>query len=356
MGKKTSIGIPKSISLDQKHILFSKQTTRVKGEWKLKPRGKNPPHSLLRIPLALLTIKIFINKVINKKIMGWNFEPKILLQGINEPQAIPYIEAMQSYDMTQLAGISSEYVGESYHNIKIFDLVTEAYDQLNGITTTIIFNEPNQVLDSALEAINAGIKQIIINTNDIPPLDLFHLTTKADREGIKILGTNKAGILIPEKLNYGVLNPQLYQPGSVGIINYGNSNLSPELALLLQDDNQGVSMVVNLGDATFKKVDWEMLLVTFNQHKETKSIFLSINKLLHLDYEKLAKIILEFAKKPVVIRLLDPDNLNEAISLPQPRIITDQIPLHLNQVKSPQMIVEYWQDQGLDVVAFSSEK
>jgi len=350
MGKKTSIGIPKSISLDQKHILFSKQTIGVQGKWKLKSQGKILPPSLLRMPLALLTIKILINKIINKKIMGWNFEPKILLQGINEPQAMPYIEAMQCYDMAQLVGVSSEYIGDSYHNIQVFDLVTEAYDQLNGITTTIIFNQPNQVLDSALEAINAGIKQIIINTNDIPPLDLFKLTTQADREGVKILGTNKAGILIPEKLNYGVLHPHRYQPGSVGMINYGHSNLSPELALLLQDDNQGVSMVVNLGDATFKKVDWEMLFVTFNQHKETKTIWLSLNKLLHLDYEKLAKIILEFAKKPVLIRLLDPDNLNEVISFPQPRIITDQIPVHLNQVKSPQMIVEYWQDQGLDVV------
>ncbi|AUC61333.1 succinyl-CoA synthetase alpha subunit SucD [Cyanobacterium sp. HL-69] len=283
--------------------------------------------------------------------MVWNFEPKILLQGINEPEALSYVKATQWKNTNQLVGVPSDYIGDSYHDIPLFDLVSEAVEHLGGINTSIIFNHPFLVLDAALEAIDAGIKQIIINAGGIPPLDLFKLKQKAQQKQVQLLGTNGAGILITDKASYGVLNPQLYFPGNIGIINYGDSKISFELALLYQENNQGVSTVINLGNCTFQEVDWEMLLAIFHDDQDTEKIIININNILSINYEKLAHSILNYQEKPVFLYNLDSHDLNAIMSGPQPRIITDQIPLHLNQVQSPQEIINYWQELGLKVIS-----
>ncbi|MGY6529792.1 MAG: hypothetical protein ACXITR_07665 [Cyanobacterium sp.] len=283
--------------------------------------------------------------------MVWNFEPKILLQGINEPEALSYVKATQWKNAHQLVGVSSESIGESYHDIPLFDLVSEALEDLGEISTSIILNHPYLVLDAALEAMDAGIKQIIINAGGIPPLDLFKIKQKAQQKKVQLLGTNGAGILLTDKASYGVLNPQLYSQGTIGIINYGDSKISFELALLYQENNQGISTVINLGNCTFQEVDWSMLLSTLNEDQNTEKIIININNILSINYEKLAHSILNHIEKPVFIYNLDAQNLNAIMRAPQPRIITDQIPLHLNQVQSPQEIINYWQELGIKVIS-----
>lgn len=282
--------------------------------------------------------------------MVWNLEQKILLQGINEPDALSYIKATQWKNAHQLVGVPSEYIGDSYHDIPLFDLVSEAVTSLEGITTSIIFNHPYAVLDAALEAMDAGITQIIINSGGVPPLDLFRLKQKAQQKHIELLGTNGGGILVTDKASYGVLNPQLYNLGNIGIINYGDSRISFELALLFQEYNHGTSMVINLGDCPFQEINWEMLISTLNDNQNTEKIIVAINNILSIDYEKLAYIVANCTEKPIFIYNLDPDNLNAIMRKPQPRIITDQIPLHLNQVKSAQDILQYWQGSGLNIL------
>ncbi|AFZ48069.1 succinyl-CoA synthetase (ADP-forming) alpha subunit [Cyanobacterium stanieri PCC 7202] len=283
--------------------------------------------------------------------MVWNLEQKILLQGINEPDALSYIKATQWKNAHQLVGIPSEYMGDSYHDIPLFDLVNEAVEHLEGITTSIILNHPYAVLDAALEAMDAGITQIIINSGGIPPLDLFRLKQKAQQKQVELLGTNGAGILTTDKASYGVLNPQLYNLGNIGMINYGDSRISFELALLFQENNHGTSMVINLGNCPFQEINWEMLISTLNNDPNTEKIIIAINNILSINYEKLAYIVANCGEKPVLIYNLDPDNLNAIMRKPQPRIITDQIPLHLNQIKSPQEVLQYWQESGLNIIS-----
>lgn len=283
--------------------------------------------------------------------MVWNLEPKILLQGIDESDNLSYVKATQWKNAHQLVGVPSEYIGDSYHDIPLFDLVSEAVEHLEGVGTSIILSPAYAVLDAALEAMDAGIQQIIINSGGIPPLDLFKLKQKAQQKQIELLGTNGAGILITDKASYGVLNPQLYNLGDIGVINYGDSKISFELSLLFNDHNQGSSMVINLGNCTFQEVNWKMLLSTLNSCQNTQKIIIAINNILSVNYEKLAHIILNHGEKPVFIYNLDSHNLNAIMRKPQPRIITDQIPLHLNQVQSPQEILQYWQESGLNVIS-----
>lgn len=279
--------------------------------------------------------------------MVWNFDHKILIQGIDQPKALTYLQEFSLSNSNIIAGVPDEYVGKIIENIPIFDLVTEAITTYPEINTTIIFSHPYNVLDAGYEAINAGIKQIIINTEKIPPLDLLKLFDKAKKKNVKILGTSQGGILIPEKLSSGVKNADLYKQGNIGIINYAESIISQELALFLQDNNLGESIVINVGNADFIEINWNLWLRKLAKDRLTKIVLIIISNFSNIDKEEFISAINIIQNKQIIIYCLDPNNLKFLMNSGQAKIITDQIPLHLNRVLSLELITESLSEKGI---------
>jgi succinyl-CoA synthetase alpha subunit len=266
--------------------------------------------------------------------MNWILDQQILIQGIDQAKALPYIQAMQSTDTKIVAGIVSEYEDFDSLDIPLFDLVTEAIAEFPQINTTIIFNPPYSVLDAGLEAIAAGIKQIIINSSNIPSLDLCKLFQEAHQQNVQILGPNYGGILVPEKLCLGVINHDLYQAGYLGIINYGDSCLSAELALSLQSHNLGESIIINLGNSSLNQVDLNIWLSLLEQDEATAKIVIIFSDYFNLDQENIAKTLANFKQKEVIIYFLDHHNFRSLIHNRKTKIISDQIPFFQNRIFS----------------------
>ena len=179
--------------------------------------------------------------------MDWLLEGKVLIQGITEPLGTYYAARMKAYGTNIVAGI--RVVGqqqEQIEEIPVFDLVEEAIAQVGEIETTIIFVHPYQVLDAASEAIAAGIKQIILITGGIPPLDLVRLLKKAQVTKTQLLGPGSSGIIIPNQVWLGTCEPEFYTPGQIGILSR-SKRLGDEVALTLTKAGLGQSMAVSLG-------------------------------------------------------------------------------------------------------------
>ncbi|BAQ65971.1 hypothetical protein [Geminocystis sp. NIES-3709] len=281
--------------------------------------------------------------------MVWNFDGQILIQGVDQPKALSYLKEFNLDNRDIIAGIPDRYIDEKIENISVFDLVTEAMDTYPEIKTTIIFSHPYNVLDAGLEAIESGIKQIIINTENIPPLDLLKLWQKAEDKQVKILGTSQAGILIPEKICWGVNNASLYRSGNVGIINYGDSIISSEFALFLQKKDLGESIVINLGNNKFIDIDWDFWLQILAENELTEIILINISDCSNIDQEKFISALNKIEHKLIVVYLLDPNNLKFMIQNNSAKIITDQIPEYLNRVLSATYFREYLEKKDITV-------
>lgn len=282
--------------------------------------------------------------------MIWTLENKILIQGIDQPRAFPYLQALQSTNTKILAGIVSEYSDYSLFDIPCFELITEAIAQLGEIHTTIIFNNPYDVLDAGLEAINAGIKQIIISTNHIPPLDLCKLFEQAQAQNIKILGPNQAGILIPEKLCLGVINYHLYKLGNIAIINYGHPSLSDELALYFQSQNLGESLIINMGNSYVNQGDLSIWLELLENDQNTEQIVIVFSDYFNLDSQNIHESLSKFKdKKKVIIYLLDNHNFKSLIYNRKNKIISDRVPIHQDRVVSYESMKKIFKDLSLKV-------
>jgi succinyl-CoA synthetase alpha subunit len=153
---------------------------------------------------------------------------------------------MQVYGTNIVGVVSAGKGGQKFGDLPIFDLVEQAQTVVGPIDTSLIFTSPHGVLDAALEAMAAGIPQLVIITQGVPPLDAVRLLRQASITNTLILGAGSAGIIIPNRLLLGIYNPQLFSPGNIAIVSR-NQSLTAEIASSLNDANLGQSIVIHIG-------------------------------------------------------------------------------------------------------------
>ena len=105
---------------------------------------------------------------------------KVLIQGMTEPLVSTHAARMKAYGTNIVAIVSPSEGGQTVEDMPVFDLVEQAIASVGTVDTTIIFVPPYEVLDAANEAIAAGIRQIIIISAGVPPLDMVHLLRKTE--------------------------------------------------------------------------------------------------------------------------------------------------------------------------------
>lgn len=207
------------------------------------------------------------------RLMNLTPESKVLVQGITQPQGSYHATRMKAYGTNIVAGVSAGHGGKNVHGIPVFDLVEQAHHELGPFDATVIFVESYWALDAALEAIEAGIPQMVLVTGGIPPLDMVKLLRKAEVTGTMIVGPSSSGIIVPGKFFLGTQETGFYTPGSVGLITHAGS-LTYEVALTLTQAKIGQSIAVNLGTDAIVGSSFSQWLKVLAKDKNTEAIVL----------------------------------------------------------------------------------
>lgn len=207
----------------------------------------------------------------NAHSMNWFLPSKVIIQGINEYQATFCAVQMKAYGTDIVAGVSPGNGGTEISGIPVFDLVEQVQTKVTEIDISLIFVNAFQVLDAAKEAIAAGIRRIIIFTPRVPPLDTIELIKRARETNTLILGPGSHGLVIPQQVWLGDLQPQFYQPGKVGLIT-SSRHLCYEVAAELNTANIGQSIVVSLGNDRITGSSLPYWLSVLNQDPNTEVI------------------------------------------------------------------------------------
>lgn len=203
--------------------------------------------------------------------MDWSSPNKVIIQGITEPEVAFQAVQMKAYGTDIVAGVNPGQGGKIIEDIPVFDLVEQVLTVADKIDTSLIFVPPYQVLDAVKEAISTGIKRIIIFTANVPPLDSIKLIKCAQASNTLILGAGSDGIIIPEQVWLGKLQPEFYQPGKAGLITT-SKYLSYEVAAELNQANIGQSMVVSLGSDRITGSSLSQWLAILNEDPHTEAI------------------------------------------------------------------------------------
>jgi len=223
---------------------------------------------------------------------------KVLIQGIFEPSGMTYAPLMHAYGTQVVAGVSAGWGDSNLKGIPTFNLVDEAIAAVGAIDTTIIFVPPYSVLDAALEAIVAGIRQIVIVTEGVPPLDMVRLLREAEATETMVVGPNSPGIIIPNEILLGTHPASFYTPGSIGIISR-NGTLTYEVAMQLSAAGLGQSISVCIGSDAVIGSSFPQWLQILEEDDRTEAIVL-VGEIGGDSEETAAHYIAEAIDKPVI--------------------------------------------------------
>lgn len=224
---------------------------------------------------------------------------KVLIQGINPPLAQEYAQKMKAYGTNLVAAISTDSQNINIDGIPVYDSVEQVISHQQEINTSLIFVPPYQVLDAAMEAISAGIRQIIIITRHIPPLDLIKLFQQAERTNTVLLGPGSNGIIVPQSLWWGIGEVEPYVAGDVGIISRSYT-LIHQISSQLTSEGIGQSVLVHLGEEEMMGSDFTQWLTVLEKHSSTKVILMMAQAGARAEVKAVEYISKNFSK-PVVI-------------------------------------------------------
>ncbi|MBE9167950.1 CoA-binding protein [Pleurocapsales cyanobacterium LEGE 06147] len=285
--------------------------------------------------------------------MNWKQPNRVILQGIAEPMVSHYAARMKAYGTAIVAGISAGQGGGEIEQIPVFDLVEDAIEQLGEVEATLIFDPPYQVLDAALEAIAAGIRQVIVLSAGVPPLDVAQLLSHAQKTNTLLLGPGSNGIFIPDRVCLGTFNTPCYKAGSVGIVGR-SSHMCDEVALALNRAGIGQSLVVSLGRDRIVGSGFQQWLPILEADDTTKAIVLIV-KSDNAQEEAAAYYLNSQRTKPVIAYLAGLRAPREKIFLNAATIIANQLSYSVAFTKTERQTVTAFKEAGIEMAKKPSE-
>jgi len=195
---------------------------------------------------------------------------KAIVQGITGTQGSFHTKLMLEYGTQIVAGVTPGKGGTKVHNVPVYDTVEEAL-QKHEANASIIFVPAPFAADAALEAIENGIKTVVIITEHIPVKDAINVMAYAKQENATIIGPNTPGIITPGECKLGIMPAHIFKPGSIGMISRSGT-LTYEIAAGLTKRQMGQSTCIGLGGDPIVGLNFIDALKLFEKDSQTEGI------------------------------------------------------------------------------------
>lgn len=222
---------------------------------------------------------------------------RVVVQGITGYQGQFHSQAMMDFGTQVVAGTSPGKGGQKVNGIPVFETVREAADESRANTACIFVPAPF-CKDAALEAIDTGLKTIVIITEHLPVHDAIHVVSVARAKGITVIGPNCPGVASPGKAKVGILPSNILKQGDVGVVSRSGT-LTYEIVNAISESGYGQSTCVGIGGDRVSGTDFIDILEMFERDKQTKKIVL-VGEIGGTAEEEAAAHIKSAVKKPVV--------------------------------------------------------
>lgn len=199
-----------------------------------------------------------------------------IVQGFTGQTGMFHSMEMIEYGTRILGGVTPGKGGggSTCLNRPVFDTMKEAVEA-TGATACISFVPPPFAADGIMEAADAGIRYCVCITDGIPAHDMIRVKRymrryKAEKKMV-LTGPNCAGTITPGKSMLGIMPPNIYMKGKVGIIGRSGT-LGYEAASQLKAMGIGISTSVGIGGDPINGSSFRDHLARFEEDSETKVV------------------------------------------------------------------------------------
>ncbi len=172
-----------------------------------------------------------------------------------------------------LAGVAPGKGGQEVEGVPVFDSVKEAREKFPQIDAALLIIPKQFVKKAAMDALDEGIKLLVIVTEFVPVHDALEIVTRAKEVGAKVIGPNTIGIISPNKSKVGIMPDYIYGAGHIGIISRSGT-LTHETASNLTFKGYGLSTCVGIGGDPIIGMNHADMIEHFANDEDTDAVVL----------------------------------------------------------------------------------
>ena len=199
-----------------------------------------------------------------------------IIQGITGREAVTMAKELLDYGSKLVGGVTPVRKGREVHGVPVEDTV-RAFTDSQSIDASIISVPPAFAADAVNEAIEAGIKLLVVVTERIPRKQVAQFVEYAQQEGVRLIGPNCLGIISPGKSKLGGVGgalescKQAFQPGAIGVMSR-SGGMTTEIANSLSESGLGISTAISIGGDAIIGSTYAELMPLFDKDPDTKGI------------------------------------------------------------------------------------
>jgi len=202
---------------------------------------------------------------------------RVIVQGITGREGRARTKLMKGYGTNIVGGVTPGRGGQEVEGLPVFDTVEEAWENLGPIDVSVVFVPAPLVRGAAMEAIEAGVKLLVIVPDRVPIYDVLEIVKAADSAGAKFVGPNTLGVLSPGKGVLGMIGGRAasaqawFFPGPVGICSR-SGGITSSMTYYLAQAGIGATTLVAVGGDAIVGLPLPEVVRLFEGDPETKAI------------------------------------------------------------------------------------
>jgi succinyl-CoA synthetase alpha subunit len=201
---------------------------------------------------------------------------EFIVQGITGREALNFTRECLEYGSKIVGGVTPGRGGREVYGVPVYDTVREitAQRKVDGSVITVPLGFAP---DAAFEAIDAGIKLIVIITEGIPRRDASAIIEYAAQHGVRVIGPNCLGVIVPDVCRFGSLGGpavdcrKAFKPGIVGVMSR-SGGMTTEICNALSAAGLGESTAISIGGDPVIGSTYAELMPLFEADADTKAI------------------------------------------------------------------------------------
>ncbi|MBU2438717.1 MAG: succinate--CoA ligase subunit alpha [Acidobacteria bacterium] len=234
-----------------------------------------------------------------------NEKSRVLVQGITGREGLVRTKLMKGYGTNVVAGVTPGKGGEIVEGVPVFDSVHEAVDTIGAVDISVIFVPAHLVKSGALEAIDAGVKLLVLVPDRVPIFDVLEIVRFGREKGASFVGPNTLGLVSPGKAVLGMIGGRVerarewFRPGPVGVSSR-SGGMTSAISYYLTRAGLGESTIVHVGGDAVVGLSHPEIMERFQADDETE-VMVMFGEIGTSQEERVADLIIEGrVTKPLV--------------------------------------------------------
>ncbi|MCX8073533.1 MAG: CoA-binding protein [Candidatus Binatia bacterium] len=227
-----------------------------------------------------------------------------IIQGITGREAVNMTRECLDYGSKIVGGVTPGRGGREVYGVPVYDTVRQITSRMR-VDGSVVAVPPAFTKDAVLEALDAGIKLVVIVTERIPRYEVAQMVEMARVRGARIIGPNCLGILSPDEAKMGGLGGRAedarkaFKKGFVGVMSR-SGGMTTEMCNTLSAAGLGQSTAVSIGGDPIIGSTYADLMPLFEADPETRAIVIYCEPGGRMEAELAQYVVEKKSRLPIV--------------------------------------------------------